>query len=565
MKLIRRVHIQGLRSIRDQNLPEFGDFSILVGKNSSGKSNILRALNLFFHGTVENGRPPAFPRDHFEQPTRRQKKRISVSVEFEVPSGFHMRPELSAITALGNRFTVVRSWELDERRQLRDQMAIQTTTGEAVANGESIARQFLSLISYRYVPNRSVPAEVLREESQAIADSIFMRMKGDVHASKVIEALTAAAGRLLKDASTAMDAAGSPLTAPSVATAATLGEMLTMAGFQASGRHGAAVADEDWGAGHQAFFLYQLLHALDTNYGRFFGWRQAVVWGVEEPESGLHRDLETRLANQLRVWAKSSKSKLQIIGSTHSAIFTMAADTGYWVELTGAETTVDRRPISKLSRAAEVEGVSGWVHPVLSFPWNPVVLVEGYLDVEALAHVAALTGYEQLRILTLPNLDAGERGNGKDSITSYLKRNQGLVQNRPREAPLIVLLDWEVSPQELQTARNAYGAGGQNHVLRMESSHCHPRLGTDFKGIERFYPPSVVERAHTAGEIVIGVPLDSAHPYSVSAAQLSRAKSTLLKHLKDVNDLAQLQPLTRVLQDVDRAARNTMGLQLPLV
>jgi len=48
--------------------------------------------------------------------------------------------------------------------------------------------------------------------------------------------------------------------------------------------HGLPVEDVGWGSGHQSFFLFQMLHLLDTNYGRFFGWKQATVWGIEESD-----------------------------------------------------------------------------------------------------------------------------------------------------------------------------------------------------------------------------------------------------------------------------------------
>lgn len=64
-------------------------------------------------------------------------------------------------------------------------------------------------------------------------------------------------------------------------------------------------------------------------HGRFFGWKQATIWGVEEPEAALHRDLETRLADQFRRWCLDSDTKLQLFVTTHSPVFTMAADSGH--------------------------------------------------------------------------------------------------------------------------------------------------------------------------------------------------------------------------------------------
>lgn len=224
MKLVRAIRIGGFRSIRDAELDSIGSLTALVGKNSSGKSNVLRALNLFFNGVVEGSKPVSFPRDHHARPQSRRKKRISVSVDFELPGYFKYRKQLDHLKALGSDFTITKSWELDERRVPFDQYEA-SAQGQPIANGPDLARQFLSLIAYRYVPNRSIPSQLLQDESQVIADSIFLRMKGDQHAAALLKSLGAAANRMLASASKAMEVTGSPLSSPSVATADTLGEM----------------------------------------------------------------------------------------------------------------------------------------------------------------------------------------------------------------------------------------------------------------------------------------------------------------------------------------------------
>lgn len=416
MDLIKSITIIGLRSIQDQTLPTTGSLNVFVGKNSSGKSNAFRALNVFFNGVVEPDKPIDFSRDHFEQvPRKRKRKRISVAVEFKLPKNFNLRKGLEPLKAMGDQFTIMRSWELDQLRRPDEKLEVRIE-GQLLNNAEELGRQFLSLITYRYIPNRTVPSAILKDESQAIANSIFGRMKGDQHAAALLEALSDAAHRMLLDASKSLSNVGSPLENPSVSTADSIGEMLTMGGFQAKGAHGLSVQDEDWGAGHQAFFLYQVLKILDTTYSRFFGWKQATIWGVEEPEAALHRDLETRLAEQFRIWCLEEATKIQLFVTTHSPIFTMAADNGYWAELNQGESKFERLAIPELTRAAETKGVAGWVHPILYFPWNPVVLTEGPIDSEVLSHVATLAGIDHLRFVCLPELDSKEKRGGKDKI-----------------------------------------------------------------------------------------------------------------------------------------------------
>jgi AAA15 family ATPase/GTPase len=45
---IRRIVIRNFRSLKDVTLDDLGDLNVLIGANSSGKSNLLEALMLFF-------------------------------------------------------------------------------------------------------------------------------------------------------------------------------------------------------------------------------------------------------------------------------------------------------------------------------------------------------------------------------------------------------------------------------------------------------------------------------------------------------------------------------------
>jgi hypothetical protein len=553
MRLITGLAIKGLRSIQSEHLQNMGELTALVGRNSSGKSNVLRALSLFFNGEIEPGKPLVLRRDHHNRPKQRRKRQITIAVDFELPANFKFRPEFkAAASALGGKFTIARSWGLTPQQTvtLTTQVLID---GEPIEKGEDHARGFLSLINYRYIPNRTVPAAMLRDESRLIASSIFAKMTGASGAEKLLESLDSAAGKLLKEAADSMLRSGAPLKEPAMSSPESLAEMLSVAGFQALGEHGEIVRDEEWGSGNQAFFLYEVLKAVDTNESRTFGWRRGTIWGVEEPESGLHRDLESRLADEFRQWTLSPSSKLQIIQTTHSPTFAMAATQGYWVELADGSSTIDPTPIPQLVRDAERRGVSAWVQPALAFPYNPVVLVEGQIDADVLTHVARVSGREQFRFLTLSEFDPAAKGHGKDNLGSYLKLHSALFPNRPSSAPLLVLVDWEVSANEMQNLRKAYGSGGEARVLQMNSAHCDPRLGQDFAGIERFYPVQIVLEASAAKEILIAN--QPPKPISISGAQLKAAKGALRKRVLAVQNVAQLSGLIKVLDDLTTAVR----------
>jgi hypothetical protein len=223
------------------------------------------------------------------------------------------------------------------------------------------------------------------------------------------------------------------------------------------------------------------------------------------------------------------------------------------VELQDKESEFKKLGIPELTQAADTRGVSGWVHPILYFPWNPVVLVEGPIDAEVLTHVANLAGLDHLRFVSLPNLDPSERRGGKDKVITYLKNSHGLIQNRPRQAPLIVLFDREATQEDLRRAKEVYGPNPDNRVLRMDETHCSFELGKDFKGIERFYPVEVIRQAHEAGELILGIAADK--PYSIALSQLNAAKRALCQRLLRIDSVEKLTALELVVVDIDSILR----------
>ena len=85
---INFIRIKNFRSIRELSFTP-GDLAIVVGRNDSGKSNILRALNLFFNEETTQGEDIDFDSEHnvFNQPNRRARE-ISIKVEICLPESY---------------------------------------------------------------------------------------------------------------------------------------------------------------------------------------------------------------------------------------------------------------------------------------------------------------------------------------------------------------------------------------------------------------------------------------------------------------------------------------------
>jgi predicted ATP-dependent endonuclease of OLD family len=87
---IKSVYIDNFRSIRSIDA-DLTQLSIFVGRNDCGKSNILRALNLFFNGETNPGVEFDFAEDYnFFAPVRvRKAKEVVVRVEIALPKAYH--------------------------------------------------------------------------------------------------------------------------------------------------------------------------------------------------------------------------------------------------------------------------------------------------------------------------------------------------------------------------------------------------------------------------------------------------------------------------------------------
>ena len=86
---LKKVRIRNFRSIVDETI-HFDDFNIFVGLNDCGKSNVLKALNLFFNGETENGHPLDFLRDYCQhgKTGKGKAKQIVIEVDLLVPDRF---------------------------------------------------------------------------------------------------------------------------------------------------------------------------------------------------------------------------------------------------------------------------------------------------------------------------------------------------------------------------------------------------------------------------------------------------------------------------------------------
>ncbi len=139
MKIIKKVEINYFRSTYSIDLNGVSDLNVLIGGNDSGKSNILKALNLFFNNQTEHDQDFSFLDDltrKREQEARSAKGRatIWIKVHFYNFQGWKSLPK---------EFVIKKTWN-------RYSSQPETTFPKGVSS-TSVAK-FINKISFHYVP-----------------------------------------------------------------------------------------------------------------------------------------------------------------------------------------------------------------------------------------------------------------------------------------------------------------------------------------------------------------------------------------------------------------------------
>jgi predicted ATP-dependent endonuclease of OLD family len=87
--VISSISIKDFRSIASADV-DCNWITSFVGSNDAGKSNVLRALNLFFNGEVDHGERFDFTRDYNQFAPQRLRKapQIEITIRFQLPYGY---------------------------------------------------------------------------------------------------------------------------------------------------------------------------------------------------------------------------------------------------------------------------------------------------------------------------------------------------------------------------------------------------------------------------------------------------------------------------------------------
>jgi len=304
MRIIKSIDIKNFRSIKNTGGSiELSDLNILVGQNDNGKSNILRALNLFFNNQTDIGQAFRFSEDycyHANSGTG-SRREIKISLTIDPPTARFKH---------ANTVKWTKRWKIDGSI-IEDR--IYTRSNKSLTSSDNISK-WLDKLKYRYVP-----AIKGRE--------YFNALMGELH-----DVLNEAHGALMATQGQGF------ISGIQKVTSSITSELFSQIGIpstiQVPSDFKQLFSNLDFGAtvGKNTYHLKQRGDGIKVRHIpvilKYMAEQEKnisipgyvkpdTIWGFEEPENNLELKYAFELAETVRIYA----SDIQILVTTHSPAF----------------------------------------------------------------------------------------------------------------------------------------------------------------------------------------------------------------------------------------------------
>ncbi|MFV0676165.1 ATP-dependent nuclease [Variovorax sp. tm] len=303
---IERVKISNFRSIAEDDI-HLRRYSALVGMNDSGKSNFLRALNLFFNGQTDIGSLLDFSKDYSQQAKvlKGKARQILIEIEFIPPSNYADNDPIIWRKVYRENSPLPFSEELFKKNRMEFSRGSKTEFWVRNLNFEYVpairGQSFFTILKRRlYTTLAATVAKNLTSASGAFLSNIRTELKNIENESKRLLALQ------------------TEFSLPN-----DLGELFEILDFDATDAD-SKTALQNRGDGIQGRHVSVILKFLadqrkiNASRGKPPG---ETIWGFEEPENNLELKKQIEVASEFNEYTSS----IQILVSTHSPAFYGAA------------------------------------------------------------------------------------------------------------------------------------------------------------------------------------------------------------------------------------------------
>ncbi|MBZ9958804.1 ATP-dependent nuclease [Mesorhizobium sp. BR1-1-14] len=301
--MLQRIRIRNFRSVADITI-DLTKFNIFVGRNDTGKSNVLRALNLFFNSQTDFRQDFDFSRDFPVNARVGQGKapETRIDLTLQIPEGYSFPERARAIEW-------TRRWRRNERID-EDPQFLLTGNQRAEISGRSKIHTYLDSIDYHYIPALK-GKEFFTELMSDIYDVLSEVSEEDLRiASKPLQDQVET---ILNEVASELEGVLKARSDPKLPT--NLRSVFRLIQFEAKG-----IDLDRRGDGIRVRHVPSLVKFLcDLKSQRSGRYKSLHIWGLEEPENSVDFISAFELRDQLL--SITENKQFQILMATHSPIF----------------------------------------------------------------------------------------------------------------------------------------------------------------------------------------------------------------------------------------------------
>lgn len=310
--ILKEVKINNFRSIKNTTRGNvtyvaISDITAFVGKNNSGKSNILKALNLFFNNTISYRDVLDFNRDFTYQNRYKKKLAKEIKIELEIEPPY----EEENLSKLGN---VIWTKVWNESGLVQENITYKNTGETMTPDNRLRYYKFLKQIKYRYVP--AVKSDNYFNELMGELYVVLSKINKDIFDEEMFTS------SLQKNTMELSSSIKNNLSIQSLLSySSSFKAVFSNLKFRDELTN---VSLDEMGDGIKARYIPIILKYLaDQEHSKILNTsnpRVYTIWGFEEPENNLEICSASELADYFLGEVIESKH-IQLLLTTHSPIF----------------------------------------------------------------------------------------------------------------------------------------------------------------------------------------------------------------------------------------------------
>jgi len=334
---IASIQIKNLRSISVIALELSRELTVFVGPNSTGKSNLFRAFELFFTGKIDRRNFQAaldMPAWIINATAPIARTTIVVEFEFDPVADKDLWQRVQDFhgdkgwgVPINHRFKIIRYFTRAGSNGFQCSVSGQGTRNTEGQELASLVEFLFKRIEYRYVPSlKDLQSESFREVNEELKSRLLSIWAGSKSKREVREKrekfqlIRGEIEQLIQDSSAGLSDSihhQFPEVAKiKLAMASTeLEDMIGSLDIFADDGHETLMKQK--GSGVQGASIIHMLRTLRETAPRGKHRKRLFLWNIEEPETFLHPSAQRKLAALLREQAKNT----QILITTHSPLF----------------------------------------------------------------------------------------------------------------------------------------------------------------------------------------------------------------------------------------------------